>query len=125
MIIGIGTDIIEIKRVKKLIDNTNFMERFFTEGERAYLRVKKPESTAGYFSAKEAVVKALGTGFSGFKWTDVEIVKKNSVPEVVLRGNAASMASDRGIKVIHLTISHSKEYATATAIAEGQEGEKP
>ena len=119
MIIGIGTDIIEIDRVRKLAEGTKFMERFFTAAERAYLLNKKPESTAGYFCAKEAVVKALGTGFSGFKWTDVEIIKVNSVPGVVLSGGALEISKDKGIRMIHLSISHSREYATATAIAEG------
>lgn len=119
MIIGIGTDIIEIKRVEKLVDNTNFMERFFTEIEREYLLGRPVESSAGYFCAKEAVVKALGTGFSGFKWTDVEIFKEGSAPRVRLYGEALREMKDRNIKVIHVTISHCKEYATAMAVAEG------
>lgn len=119
MIIGIGTDVIEIERVKRAAANSRFMERFFTEGEREYLLSRKAESIAGYFSAKEAVVKAIGTGFSGFKWKDIEIVKNNSVPGVLLHGNALKIARERGIRVIHLSISHSREYAVATAVAEG------
>lgn len=119
MIIGIGTDIIEIERVKSVIEKTKFMERFFTPQERQYLREKKAESTAGYFAAKEAVVKAMGTGFSGFKWTDIEIVKTNSVPGVVLHGGAIEVARKKGIQRIHLSISHSKLYAVSTAVAEG------
>jgi holo-[acyl-carrier protein] synthase len=120
MILGIGTDIIEIFRIEKLIKNTNFMGKFFTESERLYLEKKGPESTAGYFSAKEAVVKAIGTGFSGFKFTDVEIIKKNSVPHVELHGKAKNIANERGIEKIHVSISHCKSYATAVAVAEGK-----
>lgn len=116
MIIGIGTDIIEIDRVKRLLEKKGFFSRFFTEAEREYLINKKPESTAGYFCAKEAVVKALGTGFSGFKWTDVEIVKVNSVPCVVLHGMAEKIANTKGVANIKLSISHCRTYAVATAI---------
>lgn len=119
MIIGVGIDIVEIKRIIKMVKNTKFMERFFTPIERDYLKNKNPESTAGYFCAKEAVVKAMGTGFSGFKWTDVEIIKINSVPCVRLHGRAEEIAKSMGIKKIHLSITHSKEYAGSTAIAEG------
>lgn len=120
MILGIGTDIIEIVRIEKLVKNTNFMGKFFTESERLYLEKKGPESSAGYFSAKEAVVKAMGTGFSGFKFTDVEIVKINSAPHVKLHGQAKGIADERGIEKIHVSISHCKTYATAVAIAEGK-----
>lgn len=118
MIIGIGTDIIEIERVKKLLDKEEFFKRFYTEGEREYLINKKAESAAGYFCAKEAVVKALGTGFSGFKWTDVEIVKINSVPNVILHGRALDIANSKGVSHINLSISHCRTYAVATAIME-------
>ncbi|QCX34428.1 holo-[acyl-carrier-protein] synthase [Caloramator sp. E03] len=119
MIKGVGTDIIEINRFEKLVNNAHFMERFFTQGEREYLKTKRIESTAGYFSAKEAVVKALGTGFKGIKFTDVEIIKVNSVPKVVLHGNALKIAEDMGIKTIHLSISHCRDYAISYAVAEG------
>lgn len=116
MIIGIGTDIIEIDRVKKLLEKKDFFIRFFTRDEREYLINKKPESTAGYFCAKEAVVKALGTGFSGFKWIDVEIIKTNSVPGVVLHGRALEIAISKGVSNIKLSISHCRTYAVATVV---------
>lgn len=118
MIIGIGTDIIEIDRVKKLLDKGDFFIRFFTEGEREYLINKKPESAAGYFCAKEAVVKALGTGFAGFKWSDIEIIKVNSQPGVTLHGRALEIANTKGVRHINLSISHCRTYALATAIME-------
>jgi holo-[acyl-carrier protein] synthase len=119
VVIGAGTDIIEIFRIEKVVKNTNFMDRFFTEIEKDYLLKKNIESTAGYFAAKEAVVKAMGTGFSGFKFTDVEIIKVNDVPRVKLYGEAREVAMKKGINSFHISISHSKEYATAVAIAEG------
>lgn len=119
MIIGIGTDIIEINRIEKLINESRFLERFFTESEREYIKQRKPESAAGYFCAKEAVSKALGCGFSGIKFTDIEIVKINSVPHVLLHGNALKIANSRGIKNIFVSISHCRNYAVATVVAEG------
>ncbi|SKA87955.1 holo-[acyl-carrier-protein] synthase [Caloramator quimbayensis] len=119
MIIGVGTDIIEINRIEKLINNTRFMEKFFTSGEREYLKIKKAESAAGYFCAKEAISKALGTGFSGIKFTDIEIIKVNSAPKVLLHGKALDIANKMGIKNINVSISHCKEYAVSCAVAEG------
>jgi holo-[acyl-carrier protein] synthase len=116
MIIGIGTDIIEIDRIIKLLGKGHFFSRFFTEDERKYLINKKPESTAGYFCAKEAAVKALGTGFSGFKWSDMEIIKINAVPGVILHGKALEIANAKGVMHINLSISHCKTYAVATVI---------
>lgn len=122
MIFGIGTDIIEIKRVKKAIArNPQFAERLFTEQELEYYRQKnmKAQHVAGGFSAKEAVLKALGTGLRGFKWKDIEILRgKAGKPVVRFRGNVRQFIEDNGIGVIHVTISHSKDFATATAIAE-------
>ncbi|MCX7905065.1 MAG: holo-ACP synthase, partial [Caloramator sp.] len=68
MIVGIGTDIIEIERIKRAIErNRLFINKIYTENEIEYLKNKNTESYAGYFCAKEAVAKALGTGISGFK----------------------------------------------------------
>lgn len=122
MIFGIGTDIIEIKRIKKAISrNPRFAERLFTEQEMEYYRKKdmKAQHVAGGFSAKEAVLKALGTGLRGFRWKDIEILRGNSgKPIVRLRGNVKQFMEDNGIGVVHVTISHSQDFATATAIAE-------
>lgn len=119
MIIGIGTDIIEISRVEKAAKRKYFLRRLFTEREMDYLNGKASESTAGYFCAKEAVAKALGTGFSGIALTDIEIVKNNSVPGVILHGAAKAVADSKGVNNIQLSISHCREYATAVAILEG------
>lgn len=119
MIIGVGTDIIEIERIKKAIDSSIFIQRLFTDEELKYLNTKKAESFAGYFAAKEAVSKALGTGISGFSFKDIEILKKGGVPYVVLHGGARKVADGIGIKEIKLSISHCREYAVAFAVAEG------
>lgn len=119
MIIGIGTDIIEILRIEKAVASKRFLDRFFTESENEYLKNKNIESYAGYFCAKEAAVKALGTGFTGFKFKDIEVIKLNNVPYIRLHGEAFNIAQNKGIEKIHLSISHCKDYATAVAVAEG------
>lgn len=119
MIIGIGTDIIEIDRVERLLNKMEFIDRIFTEEEKKYILSKKAESAAGYFAAKEAVVKALGTGFSGIKWRDVEIVKADSRPKAVLHNSALEKANLKGVKSIFISISHCRDYATAIAVMEG------
>lgn len=122
MIFGIGTDIVEIKRVKKAISRSpRFIERLFTDQELEYYKKKdmKAQHIAGGFSAKEAVLKALGTGLRGFRWKDIEILR-GSVGKPIVRfgGNVKQFIEDNGIGIIHVTISHSKDFATATAVAE-------
>lgn len=122
MIYGIGTDIIEIKRIKKAVSRSpRFIERLFTEQELEFYRKKdmKAHHIAGGFSAKEAVLKALGTGLRGFKWKDIEILRGiMGKPIVRLGGNVKQFVEDNGIGMIHVTISHSKDFAAATAVAE-------
>lgn len=122
MVFGIGTDIIEIKRVKKAIArNPKFTERLFTKQELEYYKKKKMKAQhiAGGFSAKEAVLKALGTGLSGFRWKDIEILRGSAGnPIVRFGGNVKQFVEDNGIGIIHVTISHSKDFATAAAVAE-------
>ncbi len=122
MIFGIGTDIVEIKRVKMaVLRNPKFAERLFTEQELEYYKKKdmKAQHLAGGFSAKEAVLKALGTGLRGFRWKDIEILRGSSgKPMVRFGGNVKQFVEDNGIGIIHVTISHSRDFATATAVAE-------
>lgn len=122
MIFGIGTDIIEIKRIKKAISqNPKFAERLFTEQELEYYRKKdmKAQHIAGGFSAKEAVLKALGTGLRGFRWKDIEILRGSAgKPIVRFGGSVKQFIEDNGIGIIHVTISHSRDFATAAAVAE-------
>ena len=114
-IYGIGTDIVEISRFQKLSER--FMVRCFTDLERQYLSVKGPESIAGYFAAKEAVVKALGTGFAGFWPSAVEICSSSSgKPVVKLHGLAAEIAEVNGVVSVEVSISHCRSVAVAMAV---------
>lgn len=125
MIFGVGVDIVEIRRIKKAMGNNDkFINRIFSEEEVDYLRKKKfrPEFAAGKFAAKEAVVKAMGTGFSGFDIKDVVIVhEKSGKPQVVLRGKANVFMDKFGKYKIHLSISHSDDNAIAYAVMEVEE----
>ncbi len=114
-IIGIGNDIIEVERVRKAIESTEgFLNKIFTEDEVAYFKNKKMnyETIAGNFCTKEAVVKALGTGFINIDPIDIEILRnQNGKPIVKFLKNGYN-----NIKV-NVSISHIKEYATAVALA--------
>ena len=125
MILGLGTDIIEISRIRSMIDRhgDHFLDRCFTPNEIEYARRYRDPSVrfAGRWAAKEAVVKVLGTGFvRGVTFHDIAIFPHDSGrPGVRLTGGAAGIAENLGISDILLTISHSHEYATATAIGIG------
>ena len=125
MIKGIGTDIIEISRIQKAISQTkSFMDKVYTEGERDYYtkQHKNVETLAGFFAAKEAVSKALGTGFRSFGMQDIEILPNHlGKPEVYLYKNAKKLSEEMGISKMHISISHCKTYATAFVVAEGGE----
>lgn len=120
-IFGIGTDIIEIDRFQKNGKplGENFMDRCFTKKEQEHLKDRHLEVTAGYFAAKEAVAKALGTGFIGFRPSAIEITHNEAgKPEVTLHGGAAKIAEDVGIKKVDVSISHCKALAVAMAVAQ-------
>lgn len=122
MIIGIGTDIVEVGRINKAIKRTpSFINKLFTKKEIEYFtsRQMRPEFVAGKFAAKESVAKALGTGFRKFGFRDIEIYKDEfGKPLVLLKGGAKEMAHKFGNYKIHLSISHSRENAIAYAILE-------
>lgn len=121
MIMGIGTDIIEVSRIESAINKygQKFLDKMFTKKEQAYCKAFRQSSRnfAGRFAAKEAVVKALGTGLSkGLNWTDVEIINdEQGKPILILSENIRMHFND---PLIYLSISHCHEYATATAIWE-------
>lgn len=126
VVLGIGIDIIEINRIDKDIKDKRFKERVFTEHEIEYFysRGGNPCHAAGNFAAKEAVLKALGTGLAGTAWKDIEILRDGQgKPYAVLHGGAKSIADAAGIKKILVSISHSRDYAVAQAVSEGY-GEK-
>lgn len=122
-VFGIGTDIVECERIAAMIkkhDNL-FIERVFTHREIDYCSGRKAATQhfAGRWAAKEAILKALGTGWSkGVAWTDIEI--RNEVggqPSVHLGGGARELCEQKGITRILISISHCQNYATAYATA--------
>lgn len=123
MIIGIGMDIVEISRIKTAIAREAFVRRVFTANEAAYCRsrgVQQVASFAARFAAKEAVAKALGTGFSGGDIKDIEVViDAGGKPSIVLYGRFNVLASRLGVSQIHISLTHSREYAAAQAVIEG------
>src|SRR5687767_8761751 len=113
-IIGIGTDATEIGRIAAAIERygDRFVRRVFTEGEIAYCRAKRDaaSSFAARFAAKEAAMKALGTGHShGVFWTGIEVVRRHGPPELRFHGGAAGRFVRMGANSSLLTLTHSKE----------------
>lgn len=127
MIVGLGTDIVEISRIAQMIERhgEHFLSRIYTSDEIAYCQRRKHsyEAFAGRWAAKESVMKVLGTGFvKGIGWKDIEVLSQQSgKPVVHLRGGTAEFAEQLGISNVLVTISHCRTYATATAIGVGDE----
>jgi len=123
MIIGIGCDIISVPRIQRAMQrNERFAEKLFTPAEIAYCQSKASpwQSYAARFAAKEAVMKALGTGWDGkVNWLDIE-VQSDSLgnPQLILSGGARLVAEQQGITNIQLSLSHEKEQALAFVIME-------
>tara|TARA_Y100001934_G_C12354061_1_gene777081 strand:+ start:2342 stop:2734 length:393 start_codon:yes stop_codon:yes gene_type:complete len=119
-----GVDIIEIKRVEKVAFSygDRFLKRIYTDGEIKYCRGRAPQ-LASRFAAKEAVMKALGTGIRGVGWRDVEVTRKRGMaPDIKLHGRAQKRASQIGLKGLAISLSHSKEFAVASVIGESTKG---
>jgi len=120
MIIGIGADIIEIERVAKACADEKFRDKIFTVAEREMLVKKPPESAAGNFCCKEAAVKALGRGFASVAPIDVEALRDGSgAPVIFFHGAAREYAEALGVKKIHASVTHCKDYAAAFVVLEG------
>ena len=124
MIVGLGIDIAEIDRIEASIrrHGGHFLERIFTPGEIAYCERhrNKAERYAGRFAAKEAAMKALGTGWGkGVRWVDIEVIRvQGGKPSLKLAGRAQKIASELGVKNISLSITHSGNTAFAQVIFE-------
>jgi len=125
-ILGHGIDLVEVARIQDMLDDhgERFLARCYTDSERAYCAAnpaRMAEHLAGRFAAKEAVLKVLGTGWSGgIAWTDVEVVRETGgKPGVRLDGEAAAVAQRLGITTILLSISHTATHAMASAIGVG------
>ncbi len=124
MIISIGIDIIEVSRVREVLLRTpRFIERVYTERERAYCESRGAVSAQHYaarFAAKEAALKALGTGWSGgIAWQDIEIsALDGGAPILIFSGRVLELYEQSGAAAAHLSMSHTSEHAIAQVILE-------
>ena len=119
--IGIGTDLVELGRFRRAMERTpGIVERLFTSDERAYAerRGDPTERYAARFAAKEAVLKAMSAGIGECAFREIEVVRAESgAPSVLLHGKAAALATDRGVREWHLTMTHTASLAQAIAVA--------
>jgi holo-[acyl-carrier protein] synthase len=126
-IVGVGVDAVDVGRFRRVLDRRpSLATRCFTEGERsdAHGSPDAAQSLAARFAAKEAVMKALGTGIGAFALTDVEVCRTSGTgatrhaPYLVLRGGAAEVAGARGARTFHLSLTHTDDVAIAFVVAE-------
>jgi holo-[acyl-carrier protein] synthase len=121
VVVGIGIDLVEIHRMKQAIERTAFIKRVFTPDEESYCTGRGRQSAASYaarFAAKEAVMKALGTGLSGGgTWQDIEVLPDElGKPVMSLTGFFGDLARELGVTRIHVSLSHAQDYATAQVL---------
>ena len=119
---GVGVDMVEIARMEKVLARRpNFAKRVFTKAERAYCdRMARPaQHYAARFAAREAVLKALGTGFSqGIGFADVSVSRNEAGrPEAILSGRAYEVAAEQGVREVALSLSYTHDVAVASAVA--------
>ena len=117
-----GVDIIEIPRIRRVLERygQRFLNRVFTPGEIEYCRGRAP-NLAALFAAKEAAMKALGTGFRGVAWKDIEVIRARSgAPSIKLHGRAEIRAQRLGLQEMALSLSHSRDYAVASVVARSE-----
>ena len=126
-ILGIGTDIVECLRIAQMIERHGelFLQRVFTPYEITYCQDRKAATQhfAGRWAAKEAVLKAMGTGWTrGISWQDVEVRNEfGGKPQIVLGGGAREICTNAGVEKVLISISHCRHYATAYAVAVGRD----
>lgn len=122
MILGIGTDIVDVIRISKSIENKKFTEKVFSKNEIRYCESKanKAESYAARFAAKEAFSKAIGTGFRGeIAFTEIEVVNDElGKPHLYASGKTLDFIKSQKITSIHVSLSHIKQMAIAMVILE-------
>lgn len=122
-IVAHGIDLVDCPRIEDMVKRhgERFISRVFTAAEQAYADANKDriEKLAGRFAAKEAVLKLMGTGWRGkIAWTDIEIVNNASgQPEVTLTGEVKALAEGLGIKHVSVSITHTANFAIASAVA--------
>ncbi|MFI3209189.1 MAG: holo-ACP synthase [Eubacteriales bacterium] len=118
MIIGIGTDLVEIERVEKACQKQSFYTRCFSIREQKLINNNWTKA-AGNWAVKESVGKSFGTGISGFALTDIEVLRnQQGKPYVELSNRALELSKQLEVNTIHVTISNTKSYAMAYVIAE-------
>ena len=124
MILGTGVDLAEVPRIRAAIEKfgRRFIERIFTDREIAYVERKanKYERYAGRFAAKEAAMKAIGTGWSrGVRWRDLEVANMpTGKPTLMFYGQAADIANRMGVKSVSLSLTHTAQLGMAHVILE-------
>ncbi len=127
MIVSVGVDLIEVERIRRALENETigrrFRERVYTEGEIRYCESRglgKYQSYAGRFAAKEATMKALGTGWGAkVSWANIEVTRARSgKPEIALHGHTAEFARGLGIRRLLVSITHTDANALAYVIAQ-------
>ena len=122
-IVAHGIDLVDCPRIEEMLNRhgERFINRIFTDAEQAYADANKNkvEKFAGRFAAKEAILKLMGTGWRGkIAWTDIEVVNNVSgQPEVFLTGEVEKIAGELGIKHISVSITHTANFAIASAVA--------
>ena len=128
-IVAHGIDLVDCPRIEEMINRhgERFIDRVFTVAEQAYADKNKNsvEKYAGRFAAKEAILKLMGTGWRGkIAWTDIEIINNNNgQPKVTLDGEVKSIADELGISQISVSITHTANFAIASAVALAQSNE--
>jgi holo-[acyl-carrier protein] synthase len=125
MMVGIGVDIVEIPRLRRTLERygNRFIRRIFTSAEQEYClaRADPAPHYAVRFAAKEALFKALGTGWAkGVTWLDVEVHREpHAAPQLGLKGEAEKLSKTLGMKSIHISLSHSENTAIAFVVLDG------
>jgi holo-[acyl-carrier protein] synthase len=127
MIVSVGVDLIEVARIQRALEDSRigkrFRDRVYTPGEIAYCDKKgrgKYQSYAGRFAAKEAVMKALGTGWGAkVSWSNIEVVRaRGGKPEIALHNHTSGFAQKLGIRRLMVSITHTAEHALAYVVAQ-------
>lgn len=124
MIVGIGTDIVQVERIQRALERTpGFAAKVYTARELEYCATRSgAQSHAVRFAAKEALMKAVGTGWAGqVNWLDIEVVlDARGKPEIQAHNAVRALLDELGVTRIHLSLSHERDYATAVVVLENQ-----
>ena len=125
-----GIDLVDFKRIEQMLERheDRFLNRVFTSAEQAYANSNRDstQTLAGRFAAKEAILKLMGTGWRGkIAWTDIEVLNNPAgQPEVTVRGEVEKIAARLGVKQISVSITHTANFAIASAVALVRSDEK-